>query len=216
MMNDILNSSKKAKFRFVSDGKLSEYSRPSCMVICMMLRFLHAALTNNTEKFGQFKLRGVHAQFREAVQLYHLIAKGLGDVNDYNLHWAVHSTLEALLKPIGLGNRPVDCPTEQMAFLWAFLSSTRYRISKDLSSLMAGCKFGFRCTEIHCARIQAQKKSKNSAFYDKLPCGEGESDEEDFDMLPTQGVNQCAADNSAELDMAALLDKLNNINPEGM
>jgi hypothetical protein len=202
--NDILNSSKKAKFRFVSDGKLTEYSQPSCMAIFMMLRFLHAALTNDTEKFGRFKLRGVHAQFREAVQLYCLIAK-LGDVDDNDLHWAVHSTLEVLLKPVGLGNRRVDCPTDQMAFLWAFLSSTRYRISKDLSSLMAGCKFGFRCTEIHSARVQAQKRSKNSAFYDGR----------DLDIPHTHETNQYEADNSAELDMATLLERLKNINPEG-
>jgi hypothetical protein len=217
----------------VSDGKIQEYSKPSTMAICMMLHFIHATLTGDTAKFGRFRLRGVHAQFREAVGLYDLIAKTLGDVGGNKLHWAVHSVLEALLKPLGLGNRRVDCPTDQMAFLWAFLSSTRYRISRDLSSLMAGCKFGFRCTKIHSTRVQAQKKSKKSAFYDELlpgsgesdgesnnkdrsENGEGESDREDLDMLPIQGMNQCTADNLAELDMAALLDKLNNINPEGM
>ena len=232
-MNDILDSSKKAKFRFVSDGKIARYSQPSCMVICMMLRFIHAALTNNTEKFGRFKLRGVHSQFKEAVQLYYWISKGMGDVDDNNLHWAVHSTLEALLKPVGLGSRQVDCPTDQMAFLWAFLSSTRYRISRDLSSLMAGCKFGFRCTEIHSARVQAQKKSTNSAFYDERPHndgksdgesdgedgnenGEGQNDGEYLDIPRTHGTNQYEVDNSDELDVATLFERLDNINPEGM
>lgn len=134
-MNNISNSSKKAKFQFMSDGKVLEYSWPSMMAICMMLCFIHATLNSDTEKFNQFKLRGVCTQFREAIQLYALITKTLGKVGENKLHWAVHSVLEALLKPLGLGNWLVDCSIDQMAFLWAFLLNTWYRISKTCQAL---------------------------------------------------------------------------------
>jgi hypothetical protein len=186
------------------------------MVICMMLNFIHAVLTNDAKKFGHFKLRGVRAQFIAALALYHLITKYQGDVPTNALDWATHDILETLLKPLGLGTRLVDCPTDQMAFLWAFLSSNRYRISKDLSSLIAGCKFGFRCTEIHSARIQSQKKNKGSSFYDSAPDTEIESDEEGSEVLELQEESQYVAGDLSELDLAALLEKVNNINSEGM
>jgi hypothetical protein len=100
-----------------------------------------------------------------------------------------------------------------MAFLWAFLSSNRYRISKDLSSLMSACKFGFRCTEIHAARVRAQKRQKGTSFYDDLPYGE--CDEDDSEMPQTQEKNRNETRESREPDIATLLAKVNMINPEG-
>jgi hypothetical protein len=212
-INNILNSSKKAKFRILSDGKFSEYRMPFSMVICMMLNFIHAVLTDDTEQFGGFKLRGVQTQVIAALALYRLIVNSQGDVPTNDLDWATHDVLETLLKPVGLGTRPVDCPTDQMAFLWAFLSRNRYRISKDLSSLMAGCKFGFRCIEIHAARVRAQKRQKGSSFYDDLPYAG--CDEDDSEMLQMQEKNRYAARDSREPDIVTLLAKVNTINPEG-
>lgn len=215
---NIRNSSKKAKFRVVSDGKISDYRMPFSMVICMMLRFIHAVLTDNIGIFGQFKLRGVHSQFRAALALYQLIARADGDVPENDLDWATHDVLETLLKPLGLGTRPIDCPTDQVAFLWAFQSGNRYRISNDLSSFISGYKFGFRCTEIQSARIRSQKRSKGSLFYD-LSYDQGASgeieEEADLEIQEAQEENQYAAGGSAEPDIAALLEKLNNVNPEG-
>ncbi|KAI9450534.1 hypothetical protein BJY52DRAFT_1191759 [Lactarius psammicola] len=225
-INNILSSSKKAQFRILSDGKISEYRRPFSMAICMMLNFIHDVLTNDAEKLGLFKLRGVRAQFIAALALYRLIVKNKGDILENTLDWATHDVLEALLKPMGLGTRPVDCPTDQMAFLWSFLSSSRYRISKDLSSLMAGCKFGFRCTEIHIARIQSQKRNRGSPFYDapyaegesdaESLCPEGESDKEgsEPEVLPLKEENRCAAGGRAEPDIGTLLAKANAISFE--
>lgn len=181
----------------------------------MMLNFIHAALANNTEKFGRFKLRGVNAQFMAAIALYHLIVKSEGDIPTNDLDWATHDILETLLKPLGLGTRPVDCPTDQMAFLWSFLSNNHYRIPNHLLSLMAGCKWGFRCIQIHVARVQAQQIRKTSSFYGDLPFAEGESDEEDSEMPQTHEERLYAAGDSPELDMATLLEKVNSINPEG-
>ncbi|KAH9988502.1 hypothetical protein BJV77DRAFT_964397 [Russula vinacea] len=244
VVDAITLDSKKAKFRIISDGKITEYGRTLSMVICMMLRFIHAALTGSTEKYGHFKLRGVRAQFQEAASLYCLIARGNICDNNENLnslHWAVHDALESLLKPSGLGTRPVDCPTDQMVFIWAFLSSTRYRIPSDLLSLISGLKFGFRCTEIHSARVRAEQKSKDSPFYGDLPYGLSGKDYEsvksggsesdgcgddsvgELEILQTQGTSMYmaagsagsdAAAKSAEPDVAAFLERIDNINPE--
>jgi hypothetical protein len=183
------------------------------MTISMMLRFIHAVLTNDAERFGHFKLRGVRPQFMAALVLYRLIVKSQGDVPTNSLDWATHDILETLLKPLGLGTRPIDCPTDQMAFLWALLSRNCYRISKDLSSLMSSCKFGFRCIEIHSARIQSQKLDKSFPFYDSSASMEIESDGEGPEALQ---MNQHLTSNSSKLTLDALLEKVNNINAEGM
>jgi hypothetical protein len=47
------------------------------MVICMMLCLIHAALTDNSWKFGPIKLRGVHAQFMRAIALGDVLSIGL-------------------------------------------------------------------------------------------------------------------------------------------
>ncbi|KAI9446282.1 hypothetical protein H4582DRAFT_2164376 [Lactarius indigo] len=183
----------------------------------MMLNFIHVVFSGNgMEKFGRFKLRGVCAQFIEALNLYCLVAKSWGVVSTNDLHWAIHGILEALLKPIGLGTRPVDCPTDQMVFLWAFLSSNRYRILKDISSLISGCKFGFQCIQIHAARVQSQKKNKGSPFYNSTPGSEGSSEsreEEGLEALPPQegGQHHDAAADLSEVDLEALLEKAKQI-----
>lgn len=185
------------------------------MTISMMLNFIHAVLTNGSEKFGGFKLRGVRPQFLAALALYRLIVKSQGDVPTNSLDWSIHKILETLLKPLDLGTRPIDCPTDQMAFLWAFLSRDCYRISKDLSALMSGCKFGFRCIEVHSARIQSQKRDKSSSFYDSPEPAENESDGESLEALQQQ-EEQYLVDDSSELTLDALLKKVNNINSEGV
>ena len=98
---------------------------------------------------------------------------------------------------------------------------------------MAGCKFRFCCIEIHFAYVQNLKKLKNSAFYNKLPYGGGESggeiddkdgsesgkgnnDGEDFDIPLTQRMSQYTADNLTELNMETLLKRFDNINPESI
>lgn len=180
-----------------------------------MLRFIHAVLTDSAHKFGLFKLRGVNTQFIAALSLYRLFAKSHGDIPENHLDWAIHDILETLLKPVGLGTRPIDCPTDQMTFLWAFLSRDRYRISRDLSSHLAGCKFGFRCTEIHAARVQVQQHDKGSSFYGDLSDDGGESDEDDYEEM-TQEKDQNAAREFHEPDIQALLEKLSNLSPEGV
>jgi hypothetical protein len=52
-----------------------------------------------------------------AIELYCLLVKTQGNISENNLDWALYDILEALFKPLGLGTWPVDCPTDQMAFL---------------------------------------------------------------------------------------------------
>ena len=202
----------------MSDGKIMEYRAPFSMVISMMTRYIHAALTGCIQKLGPFKLRGVIAQFTAALNLYRLFATHHGEVPGNALNWAMHDLLDALLRPAGLGTRPVDCPTDQAEFLWAFLSNDRYRISKHLSSFISGFKFGFRCIGIHGARVRALGKDNRTRFYDDdLPHDESEDDDSppDFDMQELQEKDVQVTYNSPEPDLEALLAKVNDLNAEG-
>jgi len=162
----------------VSDGKVLEYRNSLTMVICMTLRFLHAALIRNTVRFAKFKLRGTTCQFTTAVALYSLIFEHKGKVPENELLWAIHHFLDSVLRPPDLGHRPIDSPVDQMIFLWACLSDGRYRISKHISSLGAAIKCGLRCVAIHSARIHAQKIDSSSLFYAHL-LDDQEADEEE-------------------------------------
>lgn len=154
------------------------------MLVGMTLRFIHAALTNNTLQFGKFKLRGADSQFTAALDLYCLIIKCNGKVPKNELLWALHNFLDTILRPPSLGNRPIDSLVEQMIFLWACLSGGRYRISKDISSLIAAEKYGLRCVGVHSARVQAQKKDSRSPFYDQpLDEHQAANDEETGDEV---------------------------------
>jgi hypothetical protein len=214
-----LNSSSRSSFRMVSDGKIKEYGQTFAMTICMMLRFFHAVMTGHASRFGLFKLRGVPAQFEAALALYRLLAQYKGDVPEDDLDWALHNTLETLLRPEGLGNRTIDCPTDQMLFLWAYLSGERYRIAAHLQSICAGLKCGFRCIDIHIARVDAlQLQHELTSFYTDLPVQrmgreevEDEDGEEDSGCLETEAASGVPVN----ADMASILKKLNGISADG-
>jgi hypothetical protein len=202
----------------VSDGKILDYRGPFSMVISMMERYIHAALTGCIQMLGPFKLRGVIAQFTAALNLYRLFATHHGEVPENELDWAMHVLLDTLLRPSGLGTRPVDCPTDQAGFLWAFLSNDHYRISKDLSSLIAGFKFGFRCIGIHGARVRALGRDSHTQFYnDDLPHGEIEHDDSqpDSHMQELQENNVHVTHNSPEPNVETILAMVNDLNAEG-
>lgn len=190
------------------------------MVIGMMLRFFHEVVTGDPSKFGGFKLRGVTTQFTAAVELYRLFAEHNGNVPENELDWAMHNLLETLLRPEGLGNRPVDCPTDQVVFLWAFLSGGRYRIARHLQSFLAGIKCALRSIEIHSARVQARKQvhgeSEEELFYnDLLTEGENPMDEEESDSDDLNGAEPPGPQSNTVPDLAAALQKLKNLKHSG-
>jgi hypothetical protein len=184
------------------------------MAICLMLRFLHAVLTGDASKFGPFKLRGVKMQFVAAIGLYRLFAEHAGEdiIPEDKLHWAMHNLLVTLLQPQGLGSRMVDCPTDQTLFLWTLLPNGQWRIPVHLQSLLAGFKFGFRCTAIHLARIEAHRQQSYElvAFYDSFL--EDEKDVSDQGNFMAQQASDTA---NNKLDIPTILNKLKNLMPFG-
>lgn len=201
----------------VSDGKTLEYRVPLSMTIRMMLRYFHEVLNGHASRFGRFKLRGVTAQFVAALDVYRLFAQYRGEVPRRELQWPLHNLLDTLLRPSGLGTRPIDCPTDQTIFLWAFLSNGRYRIAKHLSSLMAACKCSFRCTGIHIARVKAQKTDSTMSFYDDLEHGDesGSSDEESSESEEEQESEWPETGDSALTNADALVDILQGLMATG-
>ena len=203
----------------VSDGKIKEYGQTFAMTIRMMLRFFHAVMTGHASKFGPFKLRGVAAQFEAALGLYRLFAQYEGDAPEDDLDWALHKVLGTLLRPEGLGNRTIDCPTDQMLFLWACLSGGRYRIAAHLQSILAGLKCGFRCIDIHVARVEAlQQQHKLTSFYADLPIEQMDGEEVDDEVGDVDsGCLEAEVASSApvDIDIASILNKLNRISADG-
>lgn len=196
------------------------------MNISMILRFIHVVVTGDAAKLGCFKLRGVNAQFTAAVGLYRLIIERDGCIEENELIWSIHDLLVALYRPTGLGNRAVDCPTDQMVFIWAFLGSDRYRIALHLNSLMAGLKYGFRCIATHDARVQAVAQTKDSSrfsFYDGLVFEDGEDlvdgDEElqeNIDEDSIQLTTETIILQSTKMSKFSILEKLQAMKSIGM
>lgn len=193
----------------------------------MMLRFIHAALTGDTSKFGAFKLRGTPDQFSAAVALYQLFALNGGNCPDVKLHWAIHKLLVALTLPVDLGQRSIDCPLDQMSFIWSCLPNGRFRIAKDISSLQAGIKFGLRCISLHAARVKSSKTSSESGdpFYadglaeDHVVIVEDDEEasenEELFSIMERSETDEPSPIESDEEDIDAHLAKLKDIVTKG-
>jgi len=197
----------------VSDGKILGYRVPFSITIRMMIRYFHGVLIGRASSFGRFKLRGVIAQFVAALDLYRLFAEHRGEVPRHELQWSLHNLLDTLLRPSGLGTRPIDCPTDQAIFLWAFLSNGRYRIAKDLSSMMSACKCSFRCTGVHIARVKAQKRDCNKSFYHDLELdGEiGSSDEDSSESEEERESEALETSDPSFTDVEALVKRLQDV-----
>jgi hypothetical protein len=197
----------------LSDGTLLKYRVPLSMTIQMMLRYFHEVLNGHASRFGRFKLRGMTAQFVAALNMYRLFAQYGGEVPRRELQWPLHNLLDALLRPSGLDTRLIDCPTDQVMFLWAFLSNGRFRIAKDLSSLIAACKCGFRCIGIHIARVEARKMDSTMPFYDDLEQGDesGSSDEGSSELEEEQENEWLETGNLTLTNTDALVDVLQDL-----
>jgi len=184
------------------------------MAICLILRFLHEVLTGDASQFGPFKLRGVETQFEAAIELYRLFAEHSGEdiIPEDKLHWAMHNLLVTLLQPQGLGSRMIDCPTDQTLFLWTLLPNGQWRIPVNLQSLLAGFKFGFQCTAIHLARVEAHKQRNNElvTFYDSFLEDKKDVDDQG-DFMAQQDLDIA----NIKLDIPTTLNKLKNITPSG-
>jgi hypothetical protein len=190
------------------------------MTIAMILRCIHAELLSDTSDFGAFKLRGTLKQVRVALTLYQLFWERKGEDLDDEVNWAIHALLEAIFHADGLGNRPVDCPTDQVIFLWSCVSARRFRIPSVVKGFAAGAKYAFRCIALHMARIQVQSSmsEERQFFFDSATselADEGEEEEEEeADEAAEIGENDDIGNNSRrgldDVSKDAFLAKLNN------
>jgi hypothetical protein len=134
----------------------------------------------------------------------------------------MYNILATLLQPQGLGYRTIDCPTNQAIFLWALLPNGQYRIPACLLLLLAECKFGFYCTAIHLAWVEAYKQQDKEliTFYGSLledrkdtndewlSDDSGNMEMEDISEGNSIGQPDMANDNT---NIPAVLNKLSNI-----
>lgn len=171
-----------------------------------------------------YKLRGVVKQFLCAVSLYRLIAKHDGEPPESELAWSVHYMLDSLLRPVGLGTRPIDSPMDQVFFIWCYVSGSRYRIAKDVAALIAGRKFIFRSTAIHVARVNSRESQSRRSLYDGIPAGEESHPKErrsvhQAETSVTSQISQSDETRPAtqpEVDKETLLERLAKLKSQGM
>lgn len=209
----------------ISDDKVREYGHAFFMNLGLILRFFHAVVAGDVTQLGRFKLRGIDAQFSAALELYKLIIEQDGEIPEDALSWAVHKLMVTLYRPDGLGSRAVDCPSDQMLFIWALLEQDRYRIALHLNSLMAALKYGFRCIAIHDARVQSlgQDDSGSFAFYDDLEVkecggdfGDHDHDEDDNEeTIPLPAVSEAEIFPSPKISRTTILDRLRAMKSRG-
>lgn len=151
----------------------------------MLLRYIHAIITEQTSTYGPFKLRGTEPQFKAALALYHLFLDTGGDDLDPQADLKIHHLFEMLLCSTGVNDRAINYPTDQSLFLWALLSDRTYRIPNHIQSLLAAAKYCFRCIALQIARIQVQGDGRSPRFEDiELPS-------------PTSGLESGTDDNRA-------------------
>lgn len=210
----------------ITDNKVREYGHTFFMNLSIIIRFFHAAVAGDIAQFGSFKLRGVDGQFKAALILYRMIIEKDGEIPDNELSWAIHGLLVSLYRPTGLGNRAIDCPTDQVLFIWALLGHDRYRIALHLQSVLAAFKFGFRCIAIHDARVQSRRQSDDSSlpFYDKMELqqcsgelGEHDlnSEEEDTIMSFSAAPEAVPAFPRPALPKTTILERLRTMKSKG-
>ena len=186
----------------------------------MILRCIHAELLGDTSDFGAFKLRGTLKQFRAALTLYQLFWERKGEDLDDEANWAIHALLEAIFHTDhdGLGNRPVDCPTDQVIFIWSYVSARRFRTPSAVKSFAAGARYTFRCIALHMARIRVQcsmSSGERQTFFDNATSDlADEGEEEEADQAAEIGENDDIGNNPGhgldDMSKDAFLAKLDN------
>jgi hypothetical protein len=158
------------EFRIASENTVISYSVPLFVTTAMVLRFIHAIVTDQMADYGDFRLRGNIRQFQAGVALYQLLLATDGQNLDAQADWAIHHFFTTLLCPLSSDDRAVSYPMEQAQFLWSFLGDHRYKISGYVHSFLTATKYCLRCIAIHNSRIQArQNRQPEDPFFDKLP-----------------------------------------------
>lgn len=196
--------------------------------MAMILRCIHAELSNDTSDFGAFKLRGTLKQFQAALTLYQLFWERKGEDLDDEVDWVIHALLETIFCTDGLGNRPVACPTDQAVFLWSYVSTKRFRAPSAVTSLLSAARYSFRCIALHMARIQVRNSTvteEHKPFFDSAASESADEKEEE----ETGGADQVAEDGEYDdiggisgpgldnMSKGAFLAKLDNfLQNEGM
>jgi hypothetical protein len=187
------------------------------MTIAMILRCIHAKLLKDTSDFGAFKLRGTLKQFRVALTLYQLFWERKGEDLDDEVDWAIHALLEAIFCPDGLGNRPVDCPTDQVIFLWSYVSARRFRTPSAVRSFVAGAKYAFRCIALHMGRVQVRNSmlsEEHQFFFDSATSDATSESADEADEVAEIGENDDIGNNPGhgldDMSKDAFLAKLDD------
>jgi hypothetical protein len=199
-------------FHVVGDPKIIEYSRFLVMTVTMLLRHVAAILAKKATNYGPFKLRGTEPQFHAALTLYQLFQTTGSEDLGTQADWMVHNLFEMLLCAEGFDDRAINYPTDQVIFIWAFLSDHRYRISSHVQSLLSTAKYCLRCIVVQIGRIQVQG-NRNGTFFEEtvpMPSHSGTDTEDDHssgDSSAEDDTSDERADRN-DIDAGTLLEWL--------
>lgn len=202
------------RFHVVGDGKVSEYSKFLVMTVAMLLRYIHAVATKTTSQYGPFEVRVTKSQLKASHALYHLFLMAKGDAIDPEADVAIHNLFEALVCAADSDDRAINYPTDQVLFLWAYLSDRMYRIPSHVQALLSTAKYCFRCIALQIARMQVEKdvhgpllEAKTFQKQEIEPGGgDGMSQNGQDDSYKEHAPRATAADN---IDIDEALQRLN-------
>jgi hypothetical protein len=121
------------------------------MTVSLLLRHIHATATKTTLHYGPFKLRVTESQFKASITLYRILMTPEGNSK---ADMAIHALFKTLLCTTSPNNRAINYPTDQVLFLWTYLSYRTYRIPSHVQALLAAAKYCFRCISLQIAKLQ--------------------------------------------------------------
>lgn len=136
---------------------------PLSKTTAMLLRFIHLKSRNRLKGLGTFTLLGHHDQAAAALDLYNLIIDNKGIPTPQTLLQYKHKLFDTLLRPKGLKDDKVACPTDQMLVLTSLLPNGRFRCASALRGQCCRLQHCFRSIVAQTSRLEAED-AENLAF----------------------------------------------------
>ena len=168
----------------------------------MMLRYIHAIATKAASNYGPFELRVTKSQLKASLALYFIFTKAEDNTVNPKADMAIHSLLEALLCATGLDDRAINCPTDQVLFLWTCLSDRTYRIPSHVQSFLSAAKYCLRCIALQVANFQVTENYLSPLLEGTIPLSSTQEVDPEGSGNSSQTGNDIACEEGEPLDVA--------------
>lgn len=155
-----------SRYNTIDDDNFLRYREPLSRTVCLTMRAIfiwdnlgtksnrgqtHGNETGRNKKMGTFRLKGSQNQLVTARTLYNFILANKGEPDISKLDELMHNFYDTLLRPNGLSEDIVSCPTDQMIFLFALHSKTEFRCASAIRNICSKLQFCFQSTLVQIA-----------------------------------------------------------------